>query len=195
MQAPTGLVLHCDGKNDVNVFNAFVHFGDFKRGELLLWGLNLKVPLCCGDVFLFNSLSPYHNITALEGVRNSVNYFCHWTTICWAKKMMEREENSERQAKCVCYGQDWQMVDEERKWKEYCTGLNFYFNLSCWTLQIECNSFFFNEFSFWFQEVTLIVHYQRAWYMSPRLYSCWPIDNLAKHQLGLRGQLSKIKQY
>jgi hypothetical protein len=35
MQAPTGLGLHHDGKNDVNDFNAIVPFGNFSGGDLL----------------------------------------------------------------------------------------------------------------------------------------------------------------
>jgi hypothetical protein len=36
MQAPTSSGLHCDGKDDVNVFNAVIPFGNFSGGNLLL---------------------------------------------------------------------------------------------------------------------------------------------------------------
>ncbi len=47
VEASTDSGLQRDGKDDVKVFNAVVPFSDFTIGDLLLWGLKLRVQLCC----------------------------------------------------------------------------------------------------------------------------------------------------
>ncbi len=69
-----------------------------------MMGLKLRVQLCHGDVFFFYCCILYHNITTVEGNRNSVNLFCNSTTICWAKIILKGEEESGRKAKRACYG-------------------------------------------------------------------------------------------
>ncbi len=110
---PVGSGRHLDGKDDVNVFNAVAPCRDFEGDDMLLWGLKLRVQLCCDDVIRFYGLVLYHNIFAVEGVRSSVNLFCHWTTICWGKLVVKGKTRFERRAERVRYGQKWDKVDKQ----------------------------------------------------------------------------------
>jgi hypothetical protein len=115
VQASTNSGLHCDGKDNVNTFDAVAPFGSFCCSNLLLWGLKLQVQLKRGDVFLFYGSILYQNIMDVTGKRNSVNLFCHWTTMLWAKQVMKGKEEPGTRAKKVCHGLDWKKVDKEGK--------------------------------------------------------------------------------
>ncbi len=87
--------------------NAVVSFGDFKGGELILWGLKVIVELRPGDVYLFYGSLIAHNVLGVEGDRNSVNLFSHYCTYKWVERVKKRETGSGFRADRGPYGQDW----------------------------------------------------------------------------------------
>jgi hypothetical protein len=107
VEDPVGSATHRDVKDDYSIFNAVIPFGDFKGGELVLWGLKMIVELRPGDVFLSYGSLIAHNITGVEGDRNSVNLFSHYCTYKWAKRVKTGETGSGYRAEKVPYGQDW----------------------------------------------------------------------------------------
>ncbi len=113
MPALTSSGLHCHEKDDINVFNAVVLLGNFTKGKLLLLNLKLWVQLCHGNVILFYGSVFYHDVTTVNGNSNSVNLFYHYTSIIWAKKMIEQKTVSECQAKQMCHGQNCVVVDKK----------------------------------------------------------------------------------
>jgi hypothetical protein len=80
VEHPVGSKIHCNVKDDYSIFNAVVLFGNFNRGELVLWGLKMIVELRPGDVFLFYGSLIAHNVTGVEEDRSSVNLFSYYCT-------------------------------------------------------------------------------------------------------------------
>jgi hypothetical protein len=119
VEDPVGSATHRDVKDDYSIFNAVIHFGDFKGGELVLWGLKMIVELRHGDVFLFYGSLIAHNITGVEGDRYSVNLFCHYCTYMWAKRVKTGETGSGYRAEKMLYGQDWTDTCPFKKQKRY----------------------------------------------------------------------------
>jgi hypothetical protein len=107
VEDPVGSKTDCDVKDDYSIFNAVVPIGDFKGGELILWGLKIIVELRPGDVFLFYCSLIAHNVTGVRGDRNSVNLFSHYCTYKWAERVKTGETGSGYRAEKVRYGQDW----------------------------------------------------------------------------------------
>jgi hypothetical protein len=81
VEDPVGSATHRDVKDDFTVFNAVAPFGNYKGGDLVLWGLRMRVEMQRGDVFFFYGSLISHNVTAVEGDRNSVNLFTHHSTL------------------------------------------------------------------------------------------------------------------
>ena len=67
-------------------FNCVVPWGEYKPGVLLLWQLKMIVELEPGDAFFFMGSLIAHNVGKTEGVRNSINLFCHKNILSWKDK-------------------------------------------------------------------------------------------------------------
>jgi hypothetical protein len=64
-------------------FNCVVPWGKYKGGGLVLWQLKMVMELEPGDAFFFMSSLIAHNVNEIEGVRNSIDLFCHKNVLSW----------------------------------------------------------------------------------------------------------------
>ncbi len=112
---PVGSATHRDVKNDFTVFNAIAPFSSYKGGVLVLWGLKMRVEMRPGDVFFFYGSIISHNVTAVEGDKNSINLFTHHSTLVWADRVLKGKKKSGLQADKSRYGQDWESVPTKRQ--------------------------------------------------------------------------------
>jgi hypothetical protein len=115
VEDPVGSATHRDVKDDFTVCNAVAPFGSYKGGYLVLWGLKMRVEMRPGDVFFFYDSIVSHNVTAVEGDRNSVNLFTHRSTHVWADGVLKGKKESGPQADKSGYGQDWESVPTKRQ--------------------------------------------------------------------------------
>jgi hypothetical protein len=115
VEDPVGSTTHRDVKDDFTVFNAVAPFGKYKGGDLVLWGLKMRVEMRPGDVFFFFGSIISHNVTAVEGDRNSVNLFTHHSTLVWADRVLKGEKESGLRAEKNTYGQNWESVPAKRQ--------------------------------------------------------------------------------
>ena len=67
-------------------FNCVVPWGKYKGGALVLWQLKMIVELEPGDAFFFMGSLIAHNVGEIEGVRNSIDLFCHKNVLSWKDK-------------------------------------------------------------------------------------------------------------
>jgi hypothetical protein len=70
-------------------FNCVVPWGKYKGGALVLWQLKMIVELEPGDAFFFMGSLIAHNVGEIEGVRNSIDLFCHKNVLSWKDKCDE----------------------------------------------------------------------------------------------------------
>jgi hypothetical protein len=104
VEDPVGSATHRDVKDDFTVFNAVAPFGNYKGGDLVLWGLRMRVEMQPGDVCFFYGSIISHNVTAVEGDRNSVNLFTHHSTLVWADGVLKGKKKSDLRADKNAYG-------------------------------------------------------------------------------------------
>jgi|HubBroStandDraft_2_1064218.scaffolds.fasta_scaffold69967_2 hypothetical protein len=76
-------------------FNCVVPWGEYKGGSLVLWQLEMIMELEPGDAFFFMGSLIAHNVGEIEGVRNSIDLFCHTNVLSWKDKCDE-ERRGER---------------------------------------------------------------------------------------------------
>jgi hypothetical protein len=62
--------------NDLG-YNCVISWREYKEGVLVLWQLKMIVELKPSDAFFFMGSLITHNIGEIEGVRNSIDLFCH----------------------------------------------------------------------------------------------------------------------
>jgi hypothetical protein len=115
LEDPVGSAAHRDVKDDFTVFNVVAPFSNYKGGDLVLWGLRMRVEMRRGDVFFFYGSLISHNVTAVEGDRNSVNLFTHHSTLVLADGVLKGENGSGLRAEKTSYGQDWESVPAKRQ--------------------------------------------------------------------------------
>jgi hypothetical protein len=72
-------------------YNCVVPWGQYTGGGLVLWQLEMIVELEPGDAFFFMGLLIAHNVGEIEGVRNSIDLFCHKNVLMW-KDMCDEEK-------------------------------------------------------------------------------------------------------
>ena len=58
-------------------YNCVVPWGEYERGGLVLWQMKMVIELVPGDAFFFMGSLIAHNINEIQGVRNSIDLFCH----------------------------------------------------------------------------------------------------------------------
>ena len=78
---------HLDFNN--SGFNYVVPWGEYKGGALVLWQLKMIVELEPGDTFFFMGSLIAHNVGEIEGVRNSIDLFCHKNVLSWKNRCDE----------------------------------------------------------------------------------------------------------
>jgi hypothetical protein len=110
-----GSATHRDVKDDFTVFNAAAPFGRYKGGDLILWGLKMRVEMRPCDVFFFYGSIISHNVTAVEGDRDSVNLFTHHSTLVWADDVLKGKKESGLKVDKTGYGQKWEGVPAKRQ--------------------------------------------------------------------------------
>ena len=76
-------------------FNCVVPWGEYTGGGLVLWQLKMIVELEPGDAFFFMGSLIAHNVGEIEGVRNSIDLFCHKNVLSWKDKC-EEESRGEK---------------------------------------------------------------------------------------------------
>ena len=76
-------------------YNCIVPWGEYTGGGLVLWQLEMIVELEPGDAFFFMGSLIAHNIGEIEGVRNSIDLFCHKNVLSW-KDMCDEEKRGEK---------------------------------------------------------------------------------------------------
>ena len=64
--------------------------GDYQGGGLVLWQLKMVVDLRPGDAFFLMGSLIAHNVQGVEGVRNSIDLFCHCTVLSWKDRCDEK---------------------------------------------------------------------------------------------------------
>jgi hypothetical protein len=64
-------------------YNCVVPWGEYQGGGLILWQLKIVVELRPGDAFFFMGSLIAHNVRGVEGIRNSIDLFCHHTVLSW----------------------------------------------------------------------------------------------------------------
>ncbi len=82
-----------------------------------MWGLRLHIEMRPGDAFLSYGSTIYHNVTGVEGQRNSVNLFCHYFTLQWGENVKRGVTGAGWDAERVRYGQDWSVSAALKKRK------------------------------------------------------------------------------
>ena len=70
-------------------FNCVVPWGEYKGGALVLWQLKMIVELEPGNAFFFMGSLIAHNVGEIEGVRNSIDLFCHKNVLSWKDRCDE----------------------------------------------------------------------------------------------------------
>jgi hypothetical protein len=70
-------------------FNCVVPWGEYNGGGLVLWQLKMVMELEPGDAFFFMGSLIAHNIGEIEGVRSSIDLFCHTNVLSWKDKCDE----------------------------------------------------------------------------------------------------------
>ena len=76
-------------------YNCVVPWGEYNGGGLVLWQLEMVMELEPGDAFLFMGSLIAHNVGEIEGVRNSIDLFCHKNVLSW-KDRCDEERWGER---------------------------------------------------------------------------------------------------
>ncbi len=76
-------------------YNCVVPWGEYNGGGLVLWQLEMVMELEPGDAFLFMGSLIAHNVGEIEGVRNSIDLFCHKNVLSW-KDRCDEERRGER---------------------------------------------------------------------------------------------------
>ena len=76
-------------------YNCVVPWGQYNGGGLVLWQLEMIVELEPGDAFFFMGLLIAHNVDEIQGVRNSIDLFCHKNILSW-KDMCDEERQGEK---------------------------------------------------------------------------------------------------
>ncbi len=76
-------------------YNCVVPWGEYNGGGLVLWQLELIVELEPSDAFFFMGSLIAHNVGEIEGVRNSIDLFCHKNVLSW-KDMCDEERRGEK---------------------------------------------------------------------------------------------------
>ena len=76
-------------------YNCVVPWGEYNGGGLVLWQLEMIVELEPGDAFFFMGSLIAHNVGEIEGVRNSIDLFCHKNVLSW-KDMCDEERRGEK---------------------------------------------------------------------------------------------------
>ena len=71
-------------------YNCVIPWGEYHGGELVLHQLKTVVELKPGDAFYFMGSLITHNICNVNGVRNSIDLFCHKTVLTWKDKRDEQ---------------------------------------------------------------------------------------------------------
>jgi len=71
-------------------YNCIVPWGDYQGGGLVLWQLKMVVDLRPGDAFFLMGSLIAHNVQGVEGVRNSIDLFCHCTVLSWKDRCDEK---------------------------------------------------------------------------------------------------------
>ena len=72
-------------------YNCVVPWGRYNGGGLVLWQLEMIVELEPGDAFFFMGSLIAHNVDEIQGVRNSIDLFCHKNILSW-KDMCDEEK-------------------------------------------------------------------------------------------------------
>jgi hypothetical protein len=67
-------------------YNCVVPWGEYTGGRLVLWQLEIIVELEPGDAFFFMGSLIAHNVGETQGVRNSIDLFCHNNVLSWKDK-------------------------------------------------------------------------------------------------------------
>jgi hypothetical protein len=70
-------------------YNCVVPWGEYNGGGLVLWPLKIVMELEPGDAFFFMGSLIAHNVAEVEGVRNSIDLFCHLNVLSWKDKCDE----------------------------------------------------------------------------------------------------------
>jgi hypothetical protein len=70
-------------------YNCVVPWGEYNGGGLVLWQLKMVMELEPGDAFFFMGSLIAHNVGEIEGVRNSIDLFCHTNVLSWKDKCDE----------------------------------------------------------------------------------------------------------
>jgi hypothetical protein len=76
-------------------YNCVVPWGRYNGGGLVLWQLEMIVELEPGDAFFFMGSLIAHNVGEIQGVRNSIDLFCHTNVLSW-KDMCDEERRGEK---------------------------------------------------------------------------------------------------
>ena len=70
-------------------YNCVVPWGEYEGGRLVLWQLKMVVELQPGDAFFFMGSLIAHNVHVIEGVRHSIDLFCHKNVLAWKDRCDE----------------------------------------------------------------------------------------------------------
>jgi len=76
-------------------YNCVVPWGEYNGGGLVLWQLEMIVELEPSDAFFFMGSLIVYNVGEIEGVRNSIDLFCHKNVLSW-KDMCDEERRGEK---------------------------------------------------------------------------------------------------
>ena len=71
-------------------YNCVVPWGRYNGGGLVLWQLEMIVELEPGDTFFLMGSLITHNVDEIQGIRNSIDLFCHINILSW-KDMCDKE--------------------------------------------------------------------------------------------------------
>ena len=84
----TELETHLDWQ-DINYgYNAVLPWGNFGGGYLIFWQAKIIYEVCRGDCLLFMGSVIAHQVSEItSGMRNSIDLFCHKSTMDWKRRM------------------------------------------------------------------------------------------------------------
>ncbi len=103
---PHGTGTHLDKKDDYGTYNCVIPFGNYEGGDLVLWGLKMRMELRPGDVFLFFGSLIAHKVDGItSGKRNVVDMFTHYNVFQWREKVKKGLTEAGKNSSPVGYGQ------------------------------------------------------------------------------------------
>lgn len=84
----TELETHLDWQDMKYVYNAVLSWGNSGGGILIFWQAKIIYQVCRGDCLLFMGSVIAHQVSEIiSGMRNSIDLFCHKSTMDWKRRM------------------------------------------------------------------------------------------------------------